>query len=167
VFGSDPRSVRRRSYARRRDLRVWRSVRSRELVTRRFFLWGGIFIVGTVAEDRWQPRANNTLSKRARSTTPTSLRFRINELRAAWNSVAQNPPSNSTVAGCDLYSALYSLCTYGPRRKGAFRRTSPPVRSFELPFARDHTDSPDQTHRDKAFKDVLYKAPDLVVLQPL
>ena len=35
-----------------------------------------------------------SISKRARSTTPTSLRFRINELRAVRNSVAQNPPSN-------------------------------------------------------------------------
>src|SRR6266540_5091259 len=36
----------------------------------------------------------HTLSKRARSTTPTSLRFRIKKLRTVWNSVAQNPPSN-------------------------------------------------------------------------
>jgi hypothetical protein len=35
----------------------------------------------------------HTLSKRARSTTPTSLRFRINDLRSVGNSVAQNPPS--------------------------------------------------------------------------
>src|SRR5437763_15918266 len=48
----------------------------------------------------------HTLSKRARSTTPTSLRFRINDLRAAWNSVAQNPPSNHTVQRSDLYSAV-------------------------------------------------------------
>ena len=48
----------------------------------------------------------HTLSKRARSTTPTSLRFRINELRAAWSSVAQNRPSNHTVQRSDLYSAV-------------------------------------------------------------
>src|SRR5262245_30621000 len=34
-----------------------------------------------------------SISKRARSITPTSLRFRINEFRAALTSVAQNPPS--------------------------------------------------------------------------
>jgi hypothetical protein len=34
-----------------------------------------------------------SISKRAPSTTRTSLRFRINDLRRAWNSVAQNPPS--------------------------------------------------------------------------
>jgi hypothetical protein len=54
----------------------------------------------------------HTLSKRARSTTPTSLRFRINELRTAWNSVAQNPPSIPTVPRCDLNSAVYRR---GPR----------------------------------------------------
>src|SRR5204862_1694634 len=43
----------------------------------------------------------HTLSKRARSTTPPSLRFRINGLRAVWNSVAQNPPSNSRVPQID------------------------------------------------------------------
>ena len=36
----------------------------------------------------------HTLSKRAPSTTRTSLRFRIKKLRTVWNSVAQNPPSN-------------------------------------------------------------------------
>jgi site-specific DNA recombinase len=50
----------------------------------------------------------HTFSKRARSTTPTSLRFRINELRAVWNSVARNPPSNASVARCDLDSAVYA-----------------------------------------------------------
>src|SRR5215510_1884305 len=39
----------------------------------------------------------HTLSKRAPSTTRTSLRLRINELRAAWNSVAQDAPSNLVV----------------------------------------------------------------------
>jgi hypothetical protein len=32
-------------------------------------------------------------SKRARSTAPTSLRFRINGLRAVWNRIARNLPS--------------------------------------------------------------------------
>jgi hypothetical protein len=50
--------------------------------------------------------AFTTISKRARSTTPTSLRFRINELRTVRNSVAQNAPSNPTVLGCHLYSAI-------------------------------------------------------------
>jgi len=47
--------------------------------------------------ERQHARAES-ISKRARSTTPTSLRFRINELRTVWNSVAQNAPSNLTVA---------------------------------------------------------------------
>jgi hypothetical protein len=47
-----------------------------------------------------------SISKRARSTTPTSLRFRINELRSVWNSVAQNAPSKRSVPGCGLYSAV-------------------------------------------------------------
>jgi hypothetical protein len=48
----------------------------------------------------------HTLSKRARSTTPPSLRFRINDLRTVRNSVAQNPPSNRIVQRSDLYSAV-------------------------------------------------------------
>ena len=32
--------------------------------------------------------------------------FRINDLRAARNSVSQNPPSNRTVPRCDLHSAV-------------------------------------------------------------
>src|SRR4029077_20691382 len=42
-----------------------------------------------------------SISKRARSTTPTSLRFRINELRTVRNSVTQNPPSNPIVQQID------------------------------------------------------------------
>jgi hypothetical protein len=51
--------------------------------------------------------AKRALSKRARSTTPTSLRFRINELRAVRNSVAQNPPSNPAALRCVSDSAVY------------------------------------------------------------
>ena len=51
--------------------------------------------------------SNGPLSKRARSTTPTSLRSRINELRVVSNSVAQNPRSNPAVLRCDLYLAVY------------------------------------------------------------
>src|SRR5262245_1320779 len=47
----------------------------------------------------------HTLSKRAPSTTRTSLRFRINELRTVLNSVAQNPPSNPARPQIDLSSA--------------------------------------------------------------
>jgi hypothetical protein len=57
-------------------------------------------------------RSHASLSKRAQSTTRTSLRFRINGLRAALNSVAPNPPSNRTAPRCDLYSAVYRP---GPR----------------------------------------------------
>jgi len=39
-----------------------------------------------------------SISKRAPSTTRTSLRFRINELRAVWHSVAQNAPSGYSIA---------------------------------------------------------------------
>ena len=49
----------------------------------------------------------HTLSKRAPSTTRTSLLFRINHLRAVWNSVAQNPPSNPAGLRCDLNSGVY------------------------------------------------------------
>jgi hypothetical protein len=58
------------------------------------------------------PTAQNP---RARSTTPTSLHFRINGLRAVWNSVSQNAFSNAAVPRCDLYSASY-------RRRYADRR---------------------------------------------
>jgi hypothetical protein len=37
-----------------------------------------------------------SISKRARSTTPTSLRFRINELRTVWIRIAQNAPSRTS-----------------------------------------------------------------------
>src|SRR5262245_48868434 len=53
-----------------------------------------------------QRARSDPISKRARSTTPPSLRFRINELRAVRNSVAQNPPSNHAVAQIHLSSAL-------------------------------------------------------------
>ena len=56
-----------------------------------------------------------SISKRAPSTTRTSLRFRINELRAVLNSVAQNAPSNLIVQRCDLKSAVCS-------EAGSFRR---------------------------------------------
>ena len=49
----------------------------------------------------------HTLSKRARSTTPTSLRFRINELRTVRISVTQNPPSIPSVLPSGLESAAY------------------------------------------------------------
>ena len=49
----------------------------------------------------------HTLSKRAPSTTRTSLRFRINHLRAVGNSVAQNPPSNPAAPPCDVGSVVY------------------------------------------------------------
>src|SRR5262245_10587062 len=51
----------------------------------------------------------STLSRRARSTTPTSLRFRINELRTVQNSVAQNPPSNPAAPQIHLPSATCGL----------------------------------------------------------
>src|SRR5262245_39664462 len=47
-----------------------------------------------------------SISKRARSTTPPSLRFRINKLRTVKNSVAQNPPSNPAVPQNDLSSTI-------------------------------------------------------------
>ena len=53
-----------------------------------------------------QHARRESISKRARSTTPTSLRFRINGLQAVWNSVAQNPPSNLGVPRCDLDSVV-------------------------------------------------------------
>ena len=49
----------------------------------------------------------HTLSKRARSTTPTSLRFRINDLRAAQNSVAQNPPSRASDLRCRVVPIVW------------------------------------------------------------
>jgi site-specific recombinase XerD len=49
----------------------------------------------------------HTLSKRAPSTTRTSLRFGINGLRAVRNSVAENPPSIPSVLPSGLESAAY------------------------------------------------------------
>src|SRR6478735_564852 len=49
----------------------------------------------------------HTLSKRAPSTTRTSLRFGINGLRAVRNSVAQKSSFNLAVAKCAFYSAVY------------------------------------------------------------
>jgi len=54
-----------------------------------------------------QHARRESISKRARSTTRTSLRFGINGLRAVLNSVAQNLPSNRDVPRCDLNSAVY------------------------------------------------------------
>src|SRR5262247_2830401 len=53
----------------------------------------------------------HTLSKRAPSTTRTSLHFRINGLRTVWNSVAQNPPSNPAAPQMDLSSAICALAS--------------------------------------------------------
>jgi len=66
-------------------------------------LIGSVLVGFGVRQHAWR----ESLSKRARSTTPTSLHFRINGLRAVRNSVAQNPPSNPTVLRCDFYSAVY------------------------------------------------------------
>jgi hypothetical protein len=44
----------------------------------------------------------HTLSKRAPSTTRTSLHFRINDLRAAWNRIAQNLPSRISDSACPV-----------------------------------------------------------------
>ena len=44
----------------------------------------------------------HTLSKRAPSTTRTSLRFRINDLRAVRNRIAQNPPSRISDSTCPV-----------------------------------------------------------------
>ena len=49
----------------------------------------------------------HTLSKRAPSTTRTSLRFGINDLRAVRNSVAQKSSFNLPVTKCAFYSAVY------------------------------------------------------------
>ena len=53
-------------------------------------LMGGVLMVLGMR----QHARPESISKRARSTTPTSLRFGIKKLRTVWNSVAQNPPSN-------------------------------------------------------------------------
>jgi hypothetical protein len=58
-----------------------------------------------------------SISKRARSTTPTSLRFRINELRTARKSGAQNPPSNLAEHRSSSKSALYEDALFDPRRE--------------------------------------------------
>ena len=57
-----------------------------------------------------------SISKRAPSTTRTSLRFRINDLRAVQNSVAQNPPSNRTVQRSDLHSGVCGRAQIDRRR---------------------------------------------------
>ena len=43
--------------------------------------------------------------------------FRINHLRAVWNSVTQNPPSNASVRGCGLNSAVYPDGSLSQRSK--------------------------------------------------
>ena len=48
-----------------------------------------------------------SFSKRARSTTPTSLRFRISKLRLVHNSVAQNTPSNRKAQRSRFESSVY------------------------------------------------------------
>src|SRR4029434_10325403 len=58
----------------------------------------------------------HTLSKRAPSTTRTSLHFRINNLRAVWNSVAQNAPSHVAVPTCNLYSVVSDAPRFVTRR---------------------------------------------------
>ena len=70
----------------------------------------------------------HTLSKRARSTTPPSLRFRINKLRTVSNSVAQNAPSNRTVPRCDLNSVVYG--STGQRHRGNCDTSPNVVRSL-------------------------------------
>jgi hypothetical protein len=49
-----------------------------------------------------QHARRESISKRARSTTPTSLHFRINDLRAAWNRIAQNLPSRISDSACPV-----------------------------------------------------------------
>lgn len=54
-----------------------------------------------------QHARTESISKRARSTTPTSLRFRISKLRLVHNSVAQNTPSNRKAQRSRFESSVY------------------------------------------------------------
>jgi len=73
---------------------------------------GSALVRFSVRQHAWP----ESLSKRAPSTTRTSLRFRINDLRAVWISVAQTPPSNRPVPRCDLYSAVCGRAETDRRR---------------------------------------------------
>ena len=63
--------------------------------------------------------------------------FRINDLRAVWNSVSQNPPSNPSVPGCGLYSAVCGRASID--RRGNCVRPPNVVRSLTAILQRfDH-----------------------------
>src|SRR4051794_40467340 len=60
-----------------------------------------------IAVEHAATQSAEPLSKRAPSTTRTSLRFRINHLRAVWNSVAQNPRSRISDLRCRVAPIVY------------------------------------------------------------
>jgi hypothetical protein len=55
-----------------------------------------------------QHARRESISKRAPSTTRTSLRFRINDLRAVWNRIAQNLPSRISDSRCRVLPTRYA-----------------------------------------------------------
>src|SRR4051812_12763939 len=57
-----------------------------------------------------------SISKRARSTTPPSLRFRINDLRAVSNRIAQNLPSRISDSACHVVPIVYQHATRDKHR---------------------------------------------------